>query len=96
MASAAVKRLKRENQSMNTFCNFYSVTDLADLANEAKSVHEKIDIVAARLVKVRLWLPSEKAIKAVMQAAVARKVARKASTRIPLTLNKPSTLIPLT
>ena len=52
------------------------------LGDRSKSTHDKIGIVAARMVKIHLWLPSEQAIKAVMQAAVAAGFVRQEDERI--------------
>ena len=46
------------------------------------SIHEKVDIVASGLVKVLLWLPSEKAIKHVMREAVVAGFAHSEGERI--------------
>ena len=71
MASPTAKRTRRENRAMETFAHYFSGKDHEILADKSKSVHEKVDIVAARLVKIHLWLPSEQAIRVAMQAAVA-------------------------
>ena len=71
MASPTTRRTRRENQDVQTFAHYFSRKDHEVLADESKSDHDKIDTIANRLVKLHLWLPSEQAVRAVMQAAVA-------------------------
>ena len=71
MASPSTRRTRRQNQDVETFAHYFSRKDHEVLADESKSEHQKIDVVANRLVRTHLWLPSEQAVRAVMQAAVA-------------------------
>ena len=82
--SPAVKRTRRENQGLESFAQYFSRKnqEVLALGDRSKSTHDKIGIVAARMVKIHLWLPSEQAIKAVMQAAVAAGFVRQEDERI--------------
>ena len=69
-AMTAKKSSRRPNQVVTSFHKFFSVNDVKVLADVAQTKNAKVDVVACRMVKVRLWLASEKSYKIVTQTAM--------------------------
>ena len=69
-AMTARKSNRRPNQVVTSFHKFFSVNDVKVLSDMAQTKNAKVDVVACRMVKVRLWLASEKSYKIVIQAAM--------------------------
>ena len=62
---------RRKNQEVLTFHAFFLQKDVQVLQDPNETIHTKADQVATRLVRVQLWLASEKGYKSVAQAAMA-------------------------
>ena len=66
-----ISHKRRKNQEVLTFHAFFSQKDVQVLQDPNETIHTKADQVATRLVRVQLWLASEKGYKSVVQAAMA-------------------------
>ena len=74
---------RRPNQNMRTFHKYLSRADIELLADSSRSLADKLDQIACRLVKIRLWLPSEQCVKNVMKACLVAGLKLDASNHVP-------------